>query len=186
MPQLAANIWADGPISDPYEPLKSDIRAWGTWLESFITAIGSNGGSVLATKAALDADLAHAANAMAWVVSDPVVGYNGIYQKSGASGAGSWARVADLPYSFIVATDTGAGTPDAKLATTYIPLSSSSLVWMEVAVSNTGSPVTISFNGGTPLTVLTNSGNAPAEGGLAGGMIIMGIAYGSTFRLVSD
>ncbi|HEV7305249.1 hypothetical protein [Ensifer sp.] len=57
---------------------------------------------------------------------------------------------------------------------------------MNVANTSTASLVTVSFNGAFPLTIKTNAGNNPVVGGLAAGMIIMGIVAGSTFRLVSD
>lgn len=182
----AAMIWADGPPSAPTDPNKQDIRDWGTWLESAVNAFLANGGLVYTTRAALYVDLAHAANTAAWVIGDTTVAYNGIYVKSGASGVGSWSRVSDLPFSFIIATDAGAGTPNAIQATSSIPVSASALVWLQLADTNTGSPVTISFNGGSALTIKTNGGNDPIAGGLPANTIVMGIVAGSTFRLVSD
>lgn len=186
MPQLAANIWADGPYTDPYTPLKSDIRAWGTWIEGIINAFTSNGGLLFTSRTALYADLAHAAPAMAWVLGDATTAYNGIYVKAGASGSGSWTRAGDLPFSFVVASDIGAGTPNAIQATSPIPVSGSGLVVTNVSEANDGSPVTITFNGGPVLTVKTNSGNDIAAGGLAAGMLLFGYISGSTFRCIND
>ncbi|WP_201269231.1 hypothetical protein [Sinorhizobium meliloti] len=191
MADTAATVFRDYetdnvPSSGAHEVKKSDVRAWGAWVESIITAFMSSGGLIYSSKAALDADLAHAANSMAWVIGDATVANNGIYRKIGASGVGSWTRVADLPFSFIIASDTGAGTPNAIQATTSVPVSSSALVWLNVFEENTASPVTVSFNGGPALTIKTNSGNDVAVGGLTAGMIVMGIVSGTTFRLVSD
>ncbi|CDN52545.1 Hypothetical protein RG1141_CH01800 [Neorhizobium galegae bv. officinalis bv. officinalis str. HAMBI 1141] len=186
MAENANIVWADGPAGSPSQPDKARIRAWGTWLESFLTAIGSNSGSVYATRAALYADLAHAANTMAWVVDDATAAYNGIYQKSGGSGSGAWTRLADLPYSFVVATDAGVGTPNAIQATTAVPVSESSLIVLNIYETSAGSPVTVSFNGGAALTIKTNSGNNVAEGGLLAGMRLLGTISGSTFRSVTD
>ena len=44
-----------------------------------------------ATKAELDADLAHGAGSLAWVTNDAVAANNGMFRKLGASGTGSWA-----------------------------------------------------------------------------------------------
>jgi hypothetical protein len=173
-------------MTDPIQPQKHDIRDWGTWVESIVNAFISNGGLVYIGRAQLYADLAHAFPASAWVVMDPVAANNGIYQKQGVSGSGSWFRVADLPYSFIVASDVGAGTPNAILATTSIPVSASSLVVMNVADANTGSPVTVSFNGGAVLTVKSNSGLDIQPGSLAAGGLIMGFVSGSYFQLAND
>lgn len=186
MVELAANIWADGPSSDPYEPDKAQIRAWGTWVEGIINAFTSTGGLIYSSKAALDADLSKPANSMAWVIGDPVAANNGVYGKVGASGTGWWTRRSDLPFSFIVASDAGAGTPNSIQATTAIPVSSSALIWMNVADTNTASPVTVSFNGGAALTIKTNAGNDVQVGALTAGMVVMGIVSGSTFQLISD
>lgn len=175
--------------SGRHEPRKVEIREWGTWLEGFANALGANGGLVYTTKALLDADLAHPANTSAWVIGDSTAANNGIYRKSGGSGSGSWTRVADLPYSFIKASDTGAGTPNAIQATTSIPVPSAdgaALIALNIFEDNTASPVTVSFNGGTALTIKTNTGNDVAAGGLVAGMIVAGYKSGSTLRLLSD
>lgn len=170
----------------PRAIVPQDAQIWGTEVEVVINAFTSNGGLIYSSKAALDADLARGANSMAWVMGDATVGNNGIYRKIGASGTGSWTRVSDLPFSFIIASDAGAGTANAIQATTSIPVSSSALVWMNIFEANTASPVTVSFNGGAPLTIKTNSGGNVVAGGLVAGTIVMGIASGGTFRLVSD
>jgi hypothetical protein len=187
----AAEAWRDyetdgTPSSGSHKVKKNDVRSWGAWVEGVITAFTGSGGLIYASKALLDADLAHVANSMAWVYGDATVANNGVYRKVGASGSGSWTRVADLPFSFIIASDAGAGTANAIQATTSIPVSGSALVWMNVFEANTASPVTVSFNGGSALTIKTNAGNDVTVGGLTAGMIVLGIASGSTFRLVSD
>lgn len=48
-----------------------------------------------ATKAAMDADLAHPAGTLALVTNDSTSSNNGTYRKSGASGTGSWVASAD-------------------------------------------------------------------------------------------
>lgn len=191
MPLTARQVWRDYvvdgvPSSGPYKPYKPDIRNWGTNLEGFLTAVGSNAGTVKTTRALLYADLLHAADTMAWVVQDPTIDYNGIYQKIGASGVGSWTRVADLPFSFIVATDAGDGTPNAITATSDMPVSESALIVFTVFEANTASPVTISFNGSSPLTIKTNSGNDIAAAGLTAGLQVFGRVIGTTFRLITD
>jgi len=174
------------PSSGFHKVKKSDVRQLLLGYESIINAFLSNGGLIFASKASLGASLAHAANTMAWVIGDAIAGNNGVYGKVGASGSGSWTRRSDLPFSFIIASDVGAGTANAIQATTSLPVSGSALIWMNVFEANTASPVTVSFNGGTALTIKTNSGNDVAVGGLTTGMIVLGIVSGSTFRLVSD
>jgi len=189
MPELMNTIMADGPSSNPSQPVKAQLRAWGTWVESVITAFLSNGGLIYDTRASLNADLLHGANSSAWVVADPTIANNGIYRKLLGSGTGSWTRIADLPYSFIAATDAGAGTPNAIIATTSIPVpaaDAAALISFAVFEANAGSPVTVAFNGGSPLTIKTASGASIAPGGLVAGMAIAGYKSGSTFRLISD
>ncbi|MQX70098.1 hypothetical protein [Sinorhizobium meliloti] len=183
----AETVFADGPFGSPLQPSKPEIRALLTQYETAIDAYSSGAGSIAkSTRALLFADLAHAADVTAWVYADATVAYNGIYRKSGASGAGSWSLILPLPFSFIVASDVGDGTPNAILATTSIPVSSSALVMMNVFEANTASPVTVSFNGGSALTIKTNTGNDVVAGGLVAGMRLLGMISGSTFRLVSD
>lgn len=187
MAEVARDYETDGvPSSGNHKIKKPNLRSWGGWVEGIINAFTSNSGLVYVFKSTLDGDLSPAINSMAWVVGDPVAANNGVYKKLGAPGSGSWQRVADLPFSFIIASDTGAGTPNAIQATTSIPVSGSALVWMNIFEANTASPVTVSFNGGSTLRIKTNAGNDVAVGGLVAGMIVLGIVSGSIFRLVSD
>lgn len=185
MVETATTIWADGPASSPQQPDKASIRAWGSWLESIITAFTSTGGLIFSSLALLNADLAHAANSMAWVIGDATVANNGVYRKNGASGAGSWTRVADLPYSFVKLADAGAGTPNAIQLTSSIPTSASVLRIANVFEANAGN-VTIAENGGAAKSLLTSSGNQIAAAGLVAGMMIAYIDNGTSFRLLSD
>ncbi len=163
-----------------------DAQVWGTEVERLFLSFQAGGGIVFTSVGAANAALNYAPNQMSWVMGDPTVANNGVYRKVGASGTGSWVRIGDLPYSFIVASNAGAGTVNAIQATTSIPVSSSALIWVNVFEANTSSPVTVSFNGGAALTIKSNTGNDIAVGGLVSGMIIMGVVSGSTFRLISD
>jgi len=150
---------------------------------------GTNGGIVFETKAQMDAALDYPENQLAWVIRDPDTANNGAYRKEGASGSGSWTRIGDLPYSFIKAENTGAGTPDAIQATTEIPVPSTdgaALIALPIAEDNTGSPVTVSLNGGSPLAIKSISGENLEPGALAAGMIVAGYIDGANFQLLSD
>ncbi|NWJ24777.1 hypothetical protein [Rhizobium sp. RM] len=191
MPLTAAEVFRDFetegvPSSGPHQPRKPEIRTLLKQYETIISAFTASGGFVFVTKAALDADLTHVANSSAWVIGDAVVANNGVYRKIGAPGSGSWSRVADLPYSFIFASNTGDGDPNAIEATTSIPVSASALVLLPVSETNTASPVTVSFNDGAVLTIKTNSANDVAVGGLVSGMLVMGVVTGAFFRIVTD
>lgn len=188
MAEVARDYETDGvPSSGSHKIKKGDMRNWGAWVEGLINALSVGGETLIySNRGALFADLNHAAHTMAWVLGDPVAAYNGIYEKLNSPGTGSWSRLGDLPYSFIIASDVGAGTANAIQATTNIPVSGSALVWLNIFEANTSSPVTVAFNGDVPLTIKTNAGNNVAVGGLTAGMIVLGIVSGATFRLLSD
>ncbi|WP_318867160.1 hypothetical protein RWA05_01070 [Sinorhizobium meliloti] len=170
----------------PREIVPQEAQVWGTEVERSILTFQAGGGIIFPDRATMDASLAYAPNQMAWVLGDATVANNGVYRKIGASGAGSWQRLGDLPYSFIKAVDVGAGTPNAIQATTGIPVSGSALVLLNIFEANTASPVTVAFNSGDALTIKTNSGNDVAPGGVVAGMIVLGIVSGSTFRILND
>ncbi|MEP9374989.1 hypothetical protein [Mesorhizobium sp. KR1-2] len=185
--QTVFNGWNANGTPRQIDPQEAVV--WGTDIERAISAGLSNGGLIYDTKANMDADKAHPANSSAWVIGDSTVANNGIYRKTGASGSGSWVRIADLPYSFISASNTGAGTANAITATTSIPVPAAdggALIAVNIVAANTASPATVSFNGGAALTVKTSSGNNIVPGGLVAGMIVAGYVSGSTFRLLSD
>ena len=89
------------PSSGAHKPEKPAIRTYLNGQDARIDALESNGiaiGSlVFQTRALIDANLAYDANTGAQVVADPNTAFNGIYQKIGASGSGSWTRIAPLP-----------------------------------------------------------------------------------------
>jgi hypothetical protein len=191
--QKADYIWrdyeTDGVSSSGFhKPILREQRVWGTMVENAINAGLSNGGLVYDTKANMDADLAHDANASAWVIGDPTVANNGIYQKQGASGSGSWTRLQDLPYSFIRASNAGAGSANAIQATTSIPIPSGDLaakINLNITASNTG-PATVAFNGGAALPIKTNSGADVQADYLVDGGFVEGFVVDGTFRLTTD
>ncbi len=190
MDLTAQDVWRDFvtdgvPSSGWNDPRKPDIRKWGTWVEQIINAFTSNGGLVALTRDQLFSHLTPDPFTMAWVVQDPVAERNGVYQRSDNE-AEPWYRVADLPYGLVRAEDTGEGAPDAIQATSSLPVTSSAIVQLVIYETNTGSPVTVSFNGNPPLTVKTNSGSDVAPGGLQSGMTVLGQVSGTTFRLLSD
>lgn len=82
--------------SGVYNPEKSDQRALGGLIEEALAAIGL--GSMVAvaysTSAELDGDLAHDPDTVGLVYSDADPAANGLYVKSGGSGAGAWAQSA--------------------------------------------------------------------------------------------
>lgn len=184
----ANDIWRNFELdgvsaSGAHEPVKQEIREWGTWVESIIAAFISTGGRIYQTRAALYADLAWPSGTLAWVMEDTNLAYNGIYRKTGASGSGVWVRAGDLPFSFVKASVTG-GTANAVQVTTTTPYASNALFIINGFSSNSATPVTISINGGPVLTVKTASDiNVPVNGMPP---TVIGTVEGSNFRLASD
>lgn len=84
--------------SGPHEVLKADVRTIGPLIEAAIStaALGALVDVAKDTRAALEADLAHSANAVGIVYADPTDANNDLYIKSGASGAGGWAKTTIL------------------------------------------------------------------------------------------
>lgn len=116
---LASDVWrkyeiAGVPSSGPNQPNKTDVIAWGTFLESMLGSGAA--GLAYVNLAALNADLTHTANTTAIVYGDATAANNGLYVKSGSSGSGSWSRIGDLPNSIVRLTVTG-GTANAIIAT---------------------------------------------------------------------
>ncbi|PWJ80652.1 parallel beta helix pectate lyase-like protein [Pseudaminobacter salicylatoxidans] len=194
MAQTADTVFRDFvtdgvPASGAWQPKKVEVRELLTGYEAVINASLSSGSSLaFASKATLDASLQFPSATMAWVITDGVATNNGIYRKTGAAGAGAWTKLADLPYSFIRASNIGSGASDAIRATSSIPVPSAdgvALIAVNVTVENTG-PTTISFNGDTPLTIVTPDRTPLQAGDLTADMLIAGYRVGSEFRLITD
>lgn len=176
------------PASGKHNPVKQEIRELLGYYETFITAGTANPKVVYATRAALYADLAHVAGTSAWVIGDSTVAYNGVYGKAGGSGTGSWSKIADLPYGFIRLTDAGAGTANALVATSSLPLPSTpsaALLVMNVFEANTGA-ATLAVNGAAAKPIVTASGSPLSNGYLTSGSFIAFLDDGTNFRLLSD
>lgn len=87
------------PSSGAHEVEKVEVRQIGKIIEDIIKVLNDNqitGLSVFATLAELNANLAFAAKSGGMVVADSTAVNNGIYQKVGASGVGSWIKIASL------------------------------------------------------------------------------------------
>ena len=100
----AATVFRDSASpgsATPHEPIKSEIRSlFGDVGEAISLAMEAGSGAfiVKSTVAVLDADLNHDAGVYARVIADDQSPpENGYYLKSGASGTGSWAFVAQDP-----------------------------------------------------------------------------------------
>ncbi|MDP9561282.1 UNVERIFIED_ORG: hypothetical protein J2740_002489 [Rhizobium nepotum] len=189
-----SEVWRDYvtdgiPSSGNNNPKKSDARAWSSWLESLVTSGVLSSGPWFTTKAAMT--LGYVANTIAVVYNDPTAANNGLYIKSGASGAGSWAQLTSfLPgYQFVTASPTGESTANAIVALTSPRLPSGdgvALVTLAIPATNTATPVTVRFDGGAVLTIKTRTGEDPDAGELQQNDLVAGFVSGANFRLISD
>lgn len=82
-----------------------------------------------ATRAALDADLAHAADTIALVTNDTTAANNTWYRKTGASSAGSWIQSADSPLGITLNT----AAQLAHRINTAVPVYADDVVALKVA-----------------------------------------------------
>lgn len=165
-----------------------DMQVWMTEVER-MSAAKAMGAITFGLLSEANSSLGYAPWTTAWIINDPVPANNGWYTKTGASGSGFWVRLGDLPYSYIRSANAGAGSANAIVATTTVPIpvaDGGALVSLNITATNTGAPVTVSFNGGAALTIKTNTGVDPAVGGLTAGMVVAGYKVGSEFRLLSD
>lgn len=166
----AAEIWrnyeTDGiPASGVHQPDKRSIREWGTGVESTLGAIGLG----YATLANINADLEHPANTLAWVYADATPANVGIYQKSGASGSGSWSRVADLPIEVLRLTVTGGTANAIQASASMTPTTPGNKFYLLVANANNTGAVTLALNGGAAVPVKDAFGSALVAGSLLSG-----------------
>lgn len=176
MALTAAEVWRDWntdgvPASGGHEPNKRDIRDWATLFESL--SGGGGPGLGYASKSLLTVDLAHPANTLAIVYNDLNPANNGLYQKSGASGSGSWTRVYDLPNSVIRLTVTG-GTGNAIVATApETPITPASKLYLLTPGAANDSAVTIAVNGASPAPIKNAFGVDLVEGALLEGSQVL-------------
>lgn len=158
------------PASGPNPPNKREIRALLAFYESILNG-GGGAGLGYSTLALLNADLAHASNTTAIVYGDSTAANNGLYQKVGGSGSGSWTRIGDLPAAIVPLTVTG-GTADAIIATApQTPLQPGAKLYMLVpTATNTGAAMTIAINGGSATAIKNALGSTPAANTFVNGV----------------
>lgn len=154
----------------------------------FDSVLSAGGGVVFSTKALADASLAYPANQMAWVVTDSDTAKNGVYQKSGASGSGSWVRLTDLPNEIISIEVTG-GTANAIEGAVFpqVPTSpQNKLYLLTPTVANTDA-VTLTipgFAGGVPIPVKNAFGSTLAANSFLPDSQVLMAWMGGIFQLL--
>lgn len=118
----------------------------------------------------------------AWVYNDPNPEKNGIWSWQ----AGDWVWTLPLPYSVATLDNDNAGTPNAIVATSRVPLTDGMIVILPITATNTAFPVTVAVNDEAVRTIKTVSGNDVVVGGLITGMDVVMFVKGGTFRLSGD
>lgn len=191
--QRARTIFRDNEVEGDvgtaaHEPRKSELRQWGLEAETALElGIAAAGGIIYTSLASINADLHHDAATQAWVYGDATAANNGIYRKAGASGEGSWSRVADLPYAIIPLAVSG-GTANAITATSAIPIPQADrgAILLMTPVSNNTGAVTLALNGGSPLAVVGQDGTALQADYLRAGSIIALVPSGTGYKTLND
>jgi len=159
---------------------KDDVVTWGTFLETSIGQIGLG----YSTLALLNGDLAHGAGTLAFVYNDTTAAYNGLYQKSGASGSGTWTRIGDLPNSVVVLSVTG-GTGDAIIATAIEnPIVPGAKLYILVPTAANTTATFININGTGSVEIKNSSGTSLAANSLLAGSPVLMIRPSTNFQLV--
>lgn len=144
------------------------------------------GALVFDTFANLPTGAVPSANIMAWVMTGTQAG---IYQNTGTASVPIWTWRGSIPQFLVTGINVGEGTADAIQITTDIPFPSEdgrALLLIPILGNNTISPPTVSINGGSPLPIVTNSGNNVVVSGVTAGMYIAGFVSDGKFRLLSD
>lgn len=199
MLETAKSVFADGPGLAPQQPDKARIRALLTYYEQVMEALKVNGTFQGPYNASVGVfpDGGTAQKGEFWLVRTPgviagisfAVGDSILALVNNASATiytDNWLRLPARGQAYAIAVDAGAGTPNAIKATFDGAVEDGMPVVVTLYRATTGSPVTISINGDTPLTITTASGgNASA---LAAGMTLLGVVHSSdhTFRLLTD
>lgn len=172
----------------------SKAATWSAEMENAVDLVqslqtGSFSGALVKTSlSALNSDLAHDADSMAWVIGDSTQGNDGVYQKQGASSSGSWTRIADLPYGVIKLNNGGSGTANNLVAASSLRIPDSSygaLMILNLTATNTGA-MTLAVNGETAKPIVTNSGNSIVSGYFSSGRTALLVDDGTNYRLLTD
>lgn len=185
--KLAAEIFrryvTDGvPASGVNSPNKVDISAWGTWLETMLST--GIAGLAYSNLANANADLAHGANSTAIVYNDATAANNGLYQKLGVSGSGSWLRIGDLPIAVVPMTVTS-GTANAIVATApETPQLPGRKLFVLTPTANNSGATTLAYNGQAALPIKSAFGNALIGGELLNASPIMMLGASDHFTLL--
>ncbi|MCM2431947.1 hypothetical protein [Agrobacterium rosae] len=136
---------------------------------------------LFATEAALKA-AALASKVSAWVFDDPDADKNGVWSWIGTE----WVWTLPLPYSLSVLENLGAGTSNAIVASSKVPLVEGLMVVLPIVATTTASPVTLKVNNNKTFTIKTLTGNDVVPGGLVEDMLLLALVKGETLRLVTD
>ncbi|MBX6427130.1 MAG: oxidoreductase, partial [Variibacter sp.] len=149
-------VLAGLPSSGAHKPKKEEVRALLTRMETELAAGLAQAQIGYKSRAELFQNLAPGEATLAIVRGDSTAEYNGIYRKSGASGTGSWTRIADLPDEIVRFTVTG-GSPNAieVAASPQVPAPPGNKLYLLTPVANNTGAVTIAIEGGAAVPIKT-------------------------------
>ena len=163
--------------------IETSLSFQGAWDAS----AGSFPGSGAATKGqSWRVTVAGTVDSVAFAVGDLIIAL--VNSASTSTYAANWIKVPAALAPVVRGTDSGAGTANAIQVTTSQPIATDGgqLISFVVFEANTSTTVTVSFNGGSALSVQSASGNDPAVGALAAGLTVIGMIVSTEFILLSD
>lgn len=108
------------PAGVPRGADMGETQAWAVEVEQKIDSLDVGYDVSYETRAQLYADLAWPAESIGRVFGDATAAYIGVYKKSGASGAGSWAKIGELPAEDINAANIAAAIVGVSGKTTPV------------------------------------------------------------------
>lgn len=124
--------------------------------ERLVALLMARLGPTYAMRAELFADLDWPDGVVGYVSGDPTADYNGIYRKDGATGAGSWTRVGDLPTSAVEAAQITALSSDLAAEITRAQTAEASKAPLE-SPAFTGAPTAPDAPADTNSTQIANT-----------------------------
>lgn len=149
-------------------------------LEAIASGAQAGGGIAFSSKAQADANLGWSAFQLALVTSDATPALNGIYQKLGATGVGSWLRIADLPNEVVQLTVSG-GTANAITATMLPQVPTQPYGKFYILTPTAGNTAAVTVNGAAVVNAL---GSSLIGGELVDGSPVVMIWTGARYQLL--
>lgn len=182
-----ANTARRAILGIPYDPAKKPeprltVQAFDE-MQAVMDAVTA-GALAAGTRAELFAIDEAAPHVAAWVSSDPVAAYNGIYANVGTLSAPNFVRKGDLPVSAIALDNLANANPNAvwASATLPIPAAGRAVIYLPILSANTG-PMTLQI-AGVVRPLVTMRGAPLGPNAVVPGMTVPLVFDGTSYRML--